>query len=170
MVNYNFPPSPSKSYDGVLHEAMHEDLQLAGMSQRTVHGYLRAVRQLADWAETPPDKITERQLRQYFLYLKNVKQFAYGSIRVAFSGIKFYYTRTFKRSWETLATMKLQHAKTLPEVLTMEQVRQIVSACRVERIAVPRAHAKTQRRKVHGQTILHSILCVFATWRENICL
>ena len=106
------------------------------MSQRTVHGYLRAVRQLADWAETPPDKITERQLRQYFLYLKNVKQFAYGSIRVAFSGIKFYYTRTCKRSWETLATMKLQHAKTLPEVLTMEQVRQIVSACRVERIAV----------------------------------
>ena len=130
---------------------MHEDLQLAGMSQRTVHGYLRAVRQLADWAETPPDKITERQLRQYFLYLKNVKQFAYGSIRVAFSGIKLYYTRTCKRSWETLATMKLQHAKTLPEVLTMEQVRQIVSACRVERIAVPRAHAKTQRRKERGQ-------------------
>lgn len=136
MVNYNFPPSPSKFFDGVLYEAMLEDLQLAGMSQRTVHGYLRAVRQLADWAETPPDKITERQLRQYFLYLKNVKQFAYGSIRVAFSGIKFYYTRTCKRSWETLATMKLQHAKTLPEVLTMEQVRQIVSACRVERIAV----------------------------------
>ena len=136
MVNHNFPPSSSKFYDGVLHEAVHEDLQLAGMSQRTVHGYLRAVRQLADWAETPPDKITERQLRQYFLYLKNVKQFAYGSIRVAFSGIKFYYTRTCKRSWETLATMKLQHAKTLPEVLTMEQVRQIVSACRVERIAV----------------------------------
>ena len=136
MVNYNFPPSPSKFFDGVLYEAMLEDLQLAGMSQRTVHGYLRAVRQLADWAETPPDKITERQLWQYFLYLKNVKQFAYGSIRVAFSGIKFYYTRTCKRSWETLATMKLQHAKTLPEVLTMEQVRQIVSACRVERIAV----------------------------------
>ena len=59
MVNYNFPPSPSKFFDGVLYEAMLEDLQLAGMSQRTVHGYLRAVRQLADWAETPPDKITE---------------------------------------------------------------------------------------------------------------
>ena len=53
MVNYNFPPSPPKFLDGALYEAMNEDLQLAGMSQRTVHGYLRAVRQLADWAETP---------------------------------------------------------------------------------------------------------------------
>ena len=39
-----------------------------------------AVQQLADWPETPPDKITERKLRQYFLYLKIVKQFPNGSI------------------------------------------------------------------------------------------
>ena len=31
--------------------------------------------------------------------------------------------------------MKLQQAKTLPEVLTMNQVQQIINACRVERIA-----------------------------------
>ena len=58
-----------------------------------------------------------------------------GSLRVAFSGIKFFYTRTCKRNWKTLATMKLQNAKTLPEVLTIEQVHQIIGACRVERIA-----------------------------------
>ena len=32
--------------------------------------------------------------------------------------------------------MKLQQAKTLPEVLTIEQVHRIIDACRVERIAV----------------------------------
>ena len=32
--------------------------------------------------------------------------------------------------------MKLQHAKTLPEVLTIDQVHAIIDACRVERIAV----------------------------------
>jgi site-specific recombinase XerD len=105
------------------------------MSKRTVHGYLRAVRQLADYCERRPDKITQQQLRRYFLYLKNEKQFAYGSIRVAFSGIKFFYTRTCKRSWETLATMKLQQAKTLPEVLTISQVHQIIDACTSERMA-----------------------------------
>ena len=136
MVNYDHPPKSSRFFGGRLYQAMSDDLQLAGMSKRTVHGYLRAVRQLADYCKRKPDKITEAQLRRYFLYLKNEKNFAYGSIRVAFSGIKFFYTRTCKRDWETLATMKLQQAKTLPEVLTIEQVHQIIDSCNVERIAL----------------------------------
>ena len=135
MVNYDHLPAASPYFHGQLYHKMLEDLQLAGMSKRTVHGYLRAVRQLADWAQTRPNQVTESQLRKYFLYLKNEKQFAYGSIRVAFSGIKFFYTRTCRRSWKTLSTMKLQRAKTMPEVLTIDQVHSIVDACRVERIA-----------------------------------
>lgn len=135
MVNYDHPPAASRYFNGKLYQSMADDLQLAGMSKRTVHGYLRAVRQLADYCEKRPNRITEAELRRYFLYLKNEKQFAYGSIRVAFSGIKFFYSRTCKRSWQTLATMKLQRAKTMPEVLTIEQVHRIVDACRVERIA-----------------------------------
>ena len=100
MVNYNHPPKQSQFFDGKLYQRMLEDLQLAGMGKRTVHGYLRAVRQLADYCQRRPNKITETQLRQYFLYLKNEKQFASGSQRVAFSGIKFFYTNTVKRALE----------------------------------------------------------------------
>jgi site-specific recombinase XerD len=135
VVNYDQLPASSRYFNGQLYRTMQDDLQLAGMSKRTVHGYLRAVRQLADFCQRRPNKITEAQVRRYFLHLKNEKNFAYGSIRVAFSGIKFFYTRTCKRSWETLATMKLQQAKTLPEVLTIEQVHRIVDSCRVDRIA-----------------------------------
>lgn len=135
MVNYDHLPADSRYFDGKLYQKMNEDLQLAGFSKRTVHGYLRAVRQLADYCQCRPNKITETQLRRYFLYLKNEKQFAYGSLRVAFSGIKFYYTRTCQRQWKTLATMKLKQEKTLPEVLTIEQVHQIIDACTAERIA-----------------------------------
>ncbi|TWU10351.1 Tyrosine recombinase XerC [Novipirellula galeiformis] len=135
MVNYDNLPAASPYFDGKLYQNMNDDLQLAGMSKRTVHGYLRAVRQLADYCEKRPNRITEAELRRYFLYLKNEKQFAYGSIRVAFSGIKFFYSRTCKRNWQTLATMKLQRSKTMPEVLTIEQVHRIIDACRVERIA-----------------------------------
>ncbi|MEZ6117354.1 MAG: site-specific integrase [Pirellulaceae bacterium] len=105
------------------------------MGQRTVHGYLRSVRQLADFCERSPDKVTEDQLRRFFLHLKNERHFAYGSLRVAYSGIKFFYTRTCKRKWKTLAQMKLQNVKTLPEVLTIEQVHQIIDAVRVPRLA-----------------------------------
>ena len=90
MVNYDQLPAASRFFDGKLYQEMRDDLQLAGMSKRTVHGYLRAVRQLADYCQRRPNKITETQLRRYFLYLKNEKNFAYGSIRVAYSGIKFF--------------------------------------------------------------------------------
>jgi integrase/recombinase XerD len=126
----------SKFFTGKLYTRMTEDLQLGGMSERTLAGYLRAVRQLADYSQTPPAKITEDQLRRYFLYLKNEKKFAYGSLRVAFSGIKFFYTRTCKRNWETLAKMKLQNVNSLPEVLTIEQVHRIIDACTTQRMAV----------------------------------
>jgi site-specific recombinase XerD len=135
MVNYANPVH-SKYFNGQLYQQMTDDLHLAGMSQRTVHGYLRSVRQLADFSRRSPDKVTESQLRRFFLHFKNERQFAYGSLRVAYSGIKFFDTRTCKRNWETLATMKLQNAKTLPEVLTIRQVHRIIEAVRVERIAV----------------------------------
>lgn len=118
-----------------LYSRMADDLHLAGMSQRTYDGYLRAVRQLADFCKTPPERITESQLRRYFLHLKNEKKFAYGSLRVAYSGIKFFYTRTCQRDWATLAQMKLQNVKSMPEVLTIAQVHRIVDAATTQRIA-----------------------------------
>ena len=42
-------------FDGAIYQRMSDDLHLAGMSKRTVHGYLRAVRQLADCCTTPPE-------------------------------------------------------------------------------------------------------------------
>jgi integrase/recombinase XerD len=128
--------SHSKFFTGKLYQRMSDDLHLAGMSERTHTGYLRAVRQLADYSKTSPARVTEGQLRRYFLYLKNEKKFAYGSLRVAFSGIKFFYTRTCKRNWQTLAEMKLQNINTLPEVLTSGQVHQIIDACNTDRMAV----------------------------------
>lgn len=128
--------SHSKFFTGKLYQRMSDDLHLAGMSERTHQGYLRAVRQLADYSTRSPGKITEDQLRRYFLYLKNEKKFAYGSLRVAFSGIKFFYARTCKRNWQTLAKMKLQNVNTLPEVLTSGQVHRIIDACNTDRMAV----------------------------------
>src|SRR5690606_10076374 len=86
--------SQSNYFKGRLYIRMAEDLHLGGMSEATYTGYLRAVRKLADFSKTSPDKITEDQLRRYSLHIKNDLHYAYGTLRVAFSGIKFFYTRT----------------------------------------------------------------------------
>ena len=126
----------SPYFNGPLYERMSQDLHLGGMSKRTHEGYLRAVRQLADFCKLSPDQITEDQLRKFFLHLKNDKAFASGSLRVAYSGVKFFYTRTCKRDWETLAQMRIKNVNSLPEVLTIEQVHQIIDCCKTQRMAV----------------------------------
>ena len=71
-----------------------EDLHLTGKAKRTHDAYIRAVRQLSDFAQCSPNQVTETQVRQFFLHLKNDRNFAYGSLRVALSGVKFYFTHT----------------------------------------------------------------------------
>jgi len=122
-------------FHGELYQRMSDDLYLEGKGKRTHDGYLREVRKLAEYCQKAPDQIGEDEFRRYFLHLKNEREFAYGSLRVTFSGIKFFYTRTCRRNWNTLQTMKLQIAKTLPEVITIDQVHQVIDACRTPRIA-----------------------------------
>ena len=89
-----------------LRERMSRDLQLRGMSQRTHDGYLREVRKLACYHQASPDTLSERQVGDYLLYLINDCEFAPGSLSVAYSGIKFFYTHTEPRDWDVLKKLR----------------------------------------------------------------
>jgi len=114
-----------------LRQKMIEDMQLHGFAERTQDAYLRVVRQLATYFNKPPDQINEAELRQYFLYLKNDKKAARSTITLALCGIKFFYERTLQREWATLALVRPPREKKLPVVLSVDEVRQILS--RVQR-------------------------------------
>jgi site-specific recombinase XerD len=109
---------------------MMEDLQLRGLSAKTQDAYLRAVRQLAEHYHKSPDLITEEELRQYFLYLKNDKQVSRSSFTIALSGLKFFYERTLHREWATLDLPRRTREKKLPAVLSVAEVRQILACLR----------------------------------------
>ncbi|TWU58881.1 Tyrosine recombinase XerD [Rubripirellula tenax] len=131
------PANPRGHYfPAELRQRLSDDLHLTGKAKRTHDGYIRAVRQLSDFAQCSPDKVTQTQVRQFFLHLKNDREFAYGSLRVALSGVKFFFTFTCKRDWEIFSMLKLQTAKTLPVVLTIEQVHRIMDATKTDRLFV----------------------------------
>ncbi len=113
-----------------LRQKMIEDMQLHGFAERTQDSYLRAVRQLAVYFNKPPDQITEEELRQYFLYLKNVKKASRSTITLALCGIKFFYERTLQRQWTTLDLVRPPREKKLPVVLSVEEVRQVLARVR----------------------------------------
>ena len=110
-----------------LQQRMLEDLQLRGLSERTQEAYVRAVRQLAEHYHTSPARITEEELRQYFLSLKNVKHSSRSASTIALCGIKFFYEHTLKRQWSTLTFVRAPREKKLPVVLSVEEVRIILA-------------------------------------------
>jgi site-specific recombinase XerD len=109
---------------------MIEDMQLHGLAPRTQTSYMQAVRQLAEYYHKSPDQISEEELRQYFLYLKNVKKVARSTCTLALCAIKFFYERTLQREWATLALVRPQREKKLPVVLSVDEVRQILARVR----------------------------------------
>jgi len=109
-----------------LRQRMLEDMQLRGLAERTQEGYLRAACQLAAYYNKSPDKISEEELRQYFLYLKNEKEVAHSTFSVALCGLKFFYEYTLGREWPTFELARPAKSKKLPIVLSREEVKQVI--------------------------------------------
>ncbi|NOZ51188.1 MAG: site-specific integrase, partial [Chloroflexi bacterium] len=121
----------SKSSGTALRQRMVEDLQLRGLAAKTQEAYVRAVRQLAEYYGKAPDRISEEELRQYFLHLKNEKRASRSACTIALSGIKFFYKQTLGRDWTRLDFVRPAGEKKLPVVLSVEEVGEILS--RVQR-------------------------------------
>jgi site-specific recombinase XerD len=105
---------------------MIEDMQLAGLSPQTQRRYVSAVRQLAAYYRRSPDQLSEAELRDYFLYLKNEKQLAHSSSTVTLCAIKFLYERTLQRPWPLLTSVRSPKAHKLPVVLSCDEVQRIL--------------------------------------------
>lgn len=105
-----------------LRQRMIEDLQLAGMCERTQDSYVRSVRQLADYYDKSPDRIDEEEIRSYFLYAKNKKKWSRSTLTVAICGIKFFWEHTLKRDWSIVGLLRPEREKKLPVVLSRREV------------------------------------------------
>jgi len=119
-----------------LRKRMIESLQLRALSERTQEAYVRAVRQLADHCHKSPDLISEEELRQYFLYIKNVKKYSRAASTIAICGIKFFYEKTLNREFTTLKLVRAPREKKLPVILSIEEVQTILRQVRLPRYRV----------------------------------
>jgi site-specific recombinase XerD len=92
---------------------------------------VRVVRKLTEHCGKSPDQITEEELRHYFLYLKNVKQFLRSAPTVALCGIKFSYENTLRREWTTLNFVRPTQEHKLPVILSSEEVARALGSLRI---------------------------------------
>ena len=64
-----------------LRNRMIQDMQLAGLVEGTRREYLRAVRQLAAYYMVSPDHLSERNVEDYLLYVRDELGVAKGTLR-----------------------------------------------------------------------------------------
>jgi len=102
-------------------------LQLAGMSAPTQKGYTRSVRMLVDFYGKTPDLITEEELQDYFLHRKNVNKWSAATMRICYSGIKFFFTNVLQRDWHTLEIIYAKREQRLPAILSIDEVWNIIN-------------------------------------------
>lgn len=134
MPSYNNLPKTSKYFKGKWYHKLVEDLRLAGLAKRTVYGYVRAVRKLAEFHQKSPARISEKDVRAFLLHQIVDLEVASGTQSVILSGIKFFYRTTCPRKWKVLDQTKINYGSALPEVITQSQVFEMIDACRTFRM------------------------------------
>jgi integrase/recombinase XerD len=110
-----------------LRRRMLEDLQLRGLAPRTQQCYLEAVKHLAQHYRRAPDRISEEELRQCFLFLLHEKKVAESTFRIHLYGIRFFYERTLQRPWPVFDLVRPQKSQKLPVVLSLQEVRHLLA-------------------------------------------
>jgi site-specific recombinase XerD len=94
---------------------MIEDMQLRGLSKSTQVAYVRSV-------------------RQYLLYLRNVKHVSASTFTVIRSAIKFLYQYTLKRTLPTLEWARAPQERKLPIVFSTDEVHRLLTCVRRPRL------------------------------------
>jgi hypothetical protein len=81
-------------------------MQLAGLVEGTRREYQRAVRQLAAYYMISPDQLSERNVEDYILYVRDELGVARGTFEPIFFGLKFFYINTLGYDWPLFTKKK----------------------------------------------------------------
>ena len=112
---------------------MGEDMRLRGFALRTQQSYRGAVTGLAThFARSTDtlDELTEAELRTFFLELVTKRQVSRSTLIVYRSGIRFLYEVTLQRTWPVFDLVRPAKRHALPNVRTVDEVRQLLGAVR----------------------------------------
>jgi integrase/recombinase XerD len=113
-----------------LRQRMIGDMELAGYTPGTQQTYIGAVVKLQDHYHVRPDRLSEKQVQQYIVWLRNEKKVAKGTFQSNWAGIKFFYYHTLGVDWPLVTRKKVrQPLRTrLPVPIAWEDGHRLIAA------------------------------------------
>jgi len=118
-------PSEQKRFDDLYKKHLRA-LKLQGMSDSTIDVYARAVRRITKHYETCPDKLSIEQREIYFAEL--VKSHSWSTVKTDRNGLQFFWKHVLKENWDWIKIIKAPRVQTLPDILTIAEIEQLIAA------------------------------------------
>ena len=109
-------------------------LKLQGKSQNTIDAYSRAVRRISEHFDCYPDQLTLEQREEYFSKL--VESHSWSTVKIDRNGLQFFWKHVLKRDWQWVQMIKVPKVHSLPDILTVSEVEQLIGATRKLRYRV----------------------------------
>ncbi|MEO6625089.1 MAG: site-specific integrase [Burkholderiaceae bacterium] len=115
---------------------LQEALKLRSLAERSQEAYLSYVIKFAQYLKRDPASAEEAEARGYLVYLRDKRSYSPSSMRSATAALRFFFQFVCERPWKLWDLVRSPSAKTLPAVLTREQVARLISEVREDRFKV----------------------------------
>jgi site-specific recombinase XerD len=103
-------------------------LELKGLRPKTIEAYARGIRRIAGYFNLRLDDLTCDELLDYFHQLK--QKASWSTVKLDLYGLKFFYSHVLKKEWTNIPVVKSPKVKRIPDILSIEEVNQLVKATR----------------------------------------
>jgi len=109
-------------------------LKLQGKSQKTIDAYSRAVRRISEHFDCCPDQLTLEQREKYFSKLVELR--SWSTVKVDRLGLQFFWKHVLKKDWQWIKIIKPPKIHTIPDILTLIEIENLIGATRKLRYRV----------------------------------
>jgi integrase/recombinase XerD len=126
-----------------LRKMMLEELQRRSYAENTIRHYLRAVEDFSRRFNCSPDRLGPRHIREYQAELFQKCKLSANSVGQHLAALRFFYIKTLRRAWSIADTPYPKKTRSLPTILSREEVAQLIHAARTpsERILLMTLYA-----------------------------
>ena len=108
-----------------------EFVELKDYRPPTKKEYVRYVRKLAEHFGCDPLTLTEDQLRQYFLFLRQEKHYSRSPMKAAKFSLRFFFVDCHRLTgWTVFSEVRIAEPLMLPVVLSRQEVAAVLHAVR----------------------------------------
>jgi integrase/recombinase XerD len=111
-----------------LRTKMKEEMILVGLAASTQAIYLKSVVNLHEYYKKSPAKLSEKEIRQYLLYLLQEKKLAPNTYNTHIYALRFFYCITLRKPLHKLELPTTKVIYKLPSILSLEEVQRIIKA------------------------------------------